>query len=194
VRVGLSSVIALESDMSVCAEAATGQQAIELFRAKEPDVTLMDLRLPDLSGTDAIRAIRAEYPLAKIIALSTFAGDEEIHMALEAGALAYLVKTVQPEELVETIRKAAAGQRHVPPDLAARLAARSRRSQLSPRELEVLKLMIMGKRNREIARHLDITEGTVKIHVSNVLGKLGVTDRTEAVTQALQRGIVALAP
>ena len=194
VRVGLSSVIALEPDMSVCAEAATGQQAIELFRAKEPDVTLMDLRLPGLSGTEAIRAIRAEYPLAKIIALSTFAGDEEIHMALEAGALAYLVKTVQPEELVETIRKAAAGQRHVPPDLAARLATRSRRSQLSPRELEVLKLMIMGKRNREIAQHLDITEGTVKIHVSNVLGKLGVTDRTEAVTQALQRGIVALAP
>ena len=111
----------------------------------------MDLRLPDLSGTEAIRAIRAEFPQARIIALSTFAGDEEIHMALEAGALAYLVKTVQPEELVDTIRKAAAGQRHVPPELAARLASRSPRSHLSPRELEVLKLMIRGKRNREIA-------------------------------------------
>ncbi len=194
VRLGLSSVIALEPDMRVCAEAATGHQAIELFRSDRPDVTLMDLRLPDLSGTEAIRTIRAEFPQARIIALSTFAGDEEIHMALEAGALAYLVKTVQPEELVDTIRKAAAGQRHVPPELAARLAARSPRSHLSPRELEVIKLMIQGKRNREIALHLAITEGTVKIHVSNVLAKLGVTDRTEAVTQALQRGIVALAP
>ena len=194
VRVGLSSVIALEPDMRVCAEAATGHQAIELFRSDRPDVTLMDLRLPDLSGTEAIRTIRVEFPQARIIALSTFAGDEEIHMALEAGALAYLVKTVQPEELVDTIRKAAAGQRHVPPELAARLAARSPRSHLSPRELEVIKLMIQGKRNREIALHLAITEGTVKIHVSNVLAKLGVTDRTEAVTQALQRGIVALAP
>jgi two-component system NarL family response regulator len=194
VRLGLSSVIALEPDMRVCAEASTGHQAIELFRSDRPDVTLMDLRLPDLSGTEAIRTIRAEFPEARIIALSTFAGDEEIHMALEAGALAYLVKTVQPEELVDTIRKAAAGQRHVPPELAARLAARSPRSHLSPRELEVIKLMIQGKRNREIALHLAITEGTVKIHVSNVLAKLGVTDRTEAVTQALQRGIVALAP
>lgn len=194
VRLGLSSVIGLETDMRVCAEAATGLHAIELFRAQLPDVTLMDLRLPDLSGTEAIRTIRAEYPQARIIALSTFAGDEEIYMALQAGALAYLVKTVQPEELVDTIRKAAAGQRHVPADLAARLAARSPRSHLSPRELEVLKLMIRGKRNREIAADLAISEGTVKIHVSNVLSKLGVTDRTEAVTQALQRGIVALAP
>jgi two-component system NarL family response regulator len=194
VRLGLSSVIALESDMRVCAEAATGHQAIHLFRSDRPDVTLMDLRLPDLSGTEAIRTIRAEFPQARIIALSTFAGDEEIHMALEAGALGYLLKTVQPEELVDTIRKAAAGERHVSPELAARLAARSPRAHLSPRELDVLKLMIQGKRNREIAISLAITEGTVKIHVSNVLSKLGATDRTEAVTQALQRGIVALAP
>ena len=194
VRLGLTSVIALEADMCVCAEAATGHHAIELFRTHQPDVTLMDLRLPDLSGTEAIRAIRAEFPRARIIALSTFAGDEEIYLALEAGALAYLVKTVHPEELVDAIRKVAAGQPHIPPDLAARLASRSPRSHLSPRELEVLKLMTMGKRNRDIAAQLDITEGTVKIHVSNVLVKLGVTDRTEAVTQALQRGIVALAP
>ena len=194
VRVGLSSVIGLEPDMSVCAEAATGHSAIELFRSTRPDVTLMDLRLPDLSGTEAIRLIRAEFPDAKIIALSTFAGDEEIYVALEAGALAYLVKTIEPEELVDTIRKVSEGRRHVPPDLAARLALRSPRSHLSPRELAVLKLMVMGKRNKEIAAQLDITEGTVKIHVSNILGKLGVADRTEAVTQALQRGIVALAP
>ena len=194
VRLGLTSVIALETDMCVCAEAATGHHAIELFRTHQPDVTLMDLRLPDLSGTEAIRAIRAEFSKARIIALSTFAGDEEIYLALEAGALAYLVKTVHPEELVDVIRTVAAGQPHIPPDLAARLASRSPRSHLSPRELEVLKLMTMGKRNRDIAAQLDITEGTVKIHVSNVLVKLGVTDRTEAVTQALQRGIVALAP
>lgn len=194
VRLGLSSVIGLEADMRVCAEAATGRRAIELFAAEQPDVTLMDLRLPDVSGTEAIRAIRADFPEARIIALSTFAGDEEIHLALDAGALAYLVKTVEPVELVDTIRKVAAGQRHVPPDLAARLASRSPRSHLSPRELDVLKLMVSGKRNREIAAHLDITEGTVKVHVSNVLVKLGVTDRTEAVTQAIQRGIVALAP
>jgi two-component system, NarL family, response regulator len=193
VRLGLSSVIALEPDMTVCAEAATGRHAIELFRLHKPDVTLMDLRLPDLSGIDATRAIRAECPEARVIALSTFAGDEEIHTALSAGALAYLVKTVQPEELVDTIRKVADGQRHVPPDLAARLALRSPRSHLSPRELAVLKLMVMGKRNKEISTQLDITEGTVKIHVSNILAKLGVADRTEAVTQALQRGIVALA-
>jgi two-component system, NarL family, response regulator len=194
VRLGLSSVISLEPDMAVCAEAATGRQAIEQFRAHQPDVTLMDLRLPDLSGTDATRAIRAEFPDARIVALSTFAGDEEIHLALEAGAIAYLVKTVQPQELIDTIRKAAAGQRHIPPDVAARLAARSPRSHLSPRELDVLRLMISGKRNREIATQLDISEGTVKIHVSNILVKLSVTDRTEAVTQALQRGIVVLAP
>ena len=192
VRLGLSSVISLEHDMSVCAEAATGHHAIELFRAHRPDVTLMDLRLPDLSGTEAIRAIRAESPSARIIALSTFAGDEEIHRALDAGALAYLVKTVQPDELVDTIRKVAAGHAHVPAELATRLASGARRAHLSPRELEVLKLMIGGKRNREIAVHLAITEGTVKIHVSNVLAKLNATDRTEAVTQALQRGIVAL--
>ena len=194
VRVGLSSLIGLEPDMTVCAEAATGEQAIELFRSARPDVTLMDLRLPDLSGTEAIRSIRAEFPDAKIVALSTFAGDEEIRLALEAGALAYLVKTVQPEELVTAIRKVSEGQRHVSTDVAARLALRSPRAHLSPRELAVLKLMVMGKRNKEIATHLDITEGTVKIHVSNILMKLSVSDRTEAVTQALQRGIVALAP
>ena len=157
----------------------------------------MDLRLPDLSGTEAIRAIRAEFSQARIIALSTFAGDEEIHLALEAGALAYLVKTVQPGGLVDTIRKAAAGQRHVPPDLAARLAARSPRSHLSPRELEVIKLMIQGKRNRDIALHLAITEGTVKIHVSNVLrqARSDGSDRSRhAGTAARHRRVGPLMP
>jgi len=192
VRVGLASIVALESDMKVCAEASTGEQAVTLFRSKRPDVTLMDLRLPGMSGSEATRTIRAEFPDARIIMLSTYAGDEEIHVALQSGAMAYLLKSVQREELVQTIRKAAAGRKHIPPEIAARLANRLPRSQLSPRELHVLGLMVSGKRNKEIARALDISEGTVKIHVSNILGKLGVSDRTEAVTTALQRGIVQL--
>jgi two-component system NarL family response regulator len=192
VRVGLSSIIALEKDLVVCAEAATGEQAVALFRTERPDVTLMDLRLPGLSGSEATRAIRHEFPDARIIVLSTYSTDEEIYGALQAGAMAYLLKSVQREELVEAIRKAAAGERHVPPDLAARLAARQPRSQLSPRELDVLRLIVGGKRNKEIAGSLQISEGTVKIHVSSILTKLGVFDRTEAVTAALQRGIVQL--
>ena len=194
VRVGLASIIALESDMAVCGEAATGEQAIALFRSQRPNVTLMDLRLPGISGSEATHAIRAEFPEARIIVLSVYAGDEEIYTALQSGAMAYLVKSVQREELVLAIRKAALGQRHIPPEVAARLAERLPRSQLSVRELDVLRLLVGGKRNREIATALDITEGTVKLHVSSILGKLGVADRTEAVTVALHRGIVQLNP
>ncbi len=194
VRVGLASIIALEPDMAVCAEAATGEQAVALYRARRPDVTLMDLRLPGIGGSEATLAIRAEFPDARIIVLSVYAGDEEIYNALQSGAMAYLVKSVQREELVLAIRKAVAGQRHIPPEVAARLAERLPRSQLSVRELDVLRLLVGGKRNREIAFVLDITEGTVKLHVSSILGKLGVADRTEAATVALQRGIVQLNP
>jgi two-component system NarL family response regulator len=194
VRVGLASIIALEPDMAVCAEAATGEQAVALYRARRPDVTLMDLRLPGMGGSEATLAIRAEFPDARIIVLSVYAGDEEIYNALQSGAMAYLVKSVQREELVLAIRKAVAGQRHIPPEVAARLAERLPRSQLSVRELDVLRLLVGGKRNREIAFVLDITEGTVKLHVSSILGKLGVADRTEAATVALQRGIVQLNP
>jgi two-component system NarL family response regulator len=194
VRVGLASIIALEPDMAVCAEAATGEQAVALYRARRPDVTLMDLRLPGIGGSEATLAIRAEFPDARIIVLSVYAGDEEIYNALQSGAMAYLVKSVQREELVLAIRKAVAGQRHIPPEVAARLAERLPRSQLSVRELDVLRLLVGGKRNREIAFALDITEGTVKLHVSSILGKLGVADRTEAATVALQRGIVQLNP
>lgn len=190
VRVGLANIIALEDDMSVCGEAGNADQALALFRKEQPDVTLMDLRLPGRSGADATAAIRAEFPSARIIVLSTYAGDEEIFAALQAGAMSYLLKSVQREELVSTIRKVATGQRHLPPEVASRLAGRLPRSQLSPRELDVLRLMVVGKRNREIADALSISEGTVKIHVSNILLKLGVSDRTEAVTTALQRGIV----
>jgi two-component system NarL family response regulator len=192
VRMGLASIIALEPDMAVCAEASSGEQAQALFRTHHPDVTLMDLRLPGMSGAETIQAIRREFPDARIVMLSTYVCDEEIYGALQAGAMAYLVKSVQREELMRAIRKAAAGQRHIPPEVAARLADRVARSELSMREIEVLRLLVSGRRNREIAGALDITEGTVKLHVSSILGKLGVTDRTEAVTVALQRGIVQL--
>ena len=194
VRVGLASIIALEDDMMVCGEASNAEQAIALFRVQRPDVTLMDLRLPGMSGSEATHAIRGEFPEARVIVLSVYAGDEEIYTALQSGAMAYLVKSVQREELVLAIRKAVAGQRHIPPEVAARLAERLPRSQLSVRELDVLRLLVGGKRNREIASSLDITEGTVKLHVSSILGKLGVADRTEAVTVALHRGIVQLNP
>jgi DNA-binding NarL/FixJ family response regulator len=192
VRVGLTSVIALEADMTVCAEASTGEQAVGLFRARRPHVTLMDLRLPGMSGLKTTQAIRAEFPDARIIVLSTYVSDEEIYAALQAGAMAYLVKSVGREELTQAIRKAAAGRRHIPAEVATRLADRMSRAHLSTRELDVLRLLVGGKRNREIASVLDITEGTVKLHVSSILGKLGVVDRTEAVTVALQRGIVQL--
>lgn len=194
VRVGLASVIALETDMTVCAEASTGEQAIAVFRAERPDVTLMDQRLSGLNGTEATQAILREFPDGRIIVLSTYVGDEEIYKALQAGAMAYLAKSIQREELIAAIRKAADGRRHIPPDVAARLADRVGRSELSVRELDVLRLLVGGRRNRAIASELAITEGTVKLHVSSILNKLGAADRTEAVTVALQRGIVQLQP
>lgn len=192
VRMGLASIIAIEPDMVVCAEASSGEQAQTMFRTHRPDVTLMDQRLPGMNGAETIQAIRHEFREAKFVMLSTYVCDEEVYGALQAGAMAYLVKSVQREELTTAIRKAAAGQRHIPPEVAARLADRVARSQLSAREIEVLRLLVSGRRNREIAATLAITEGTVKLHVSSILGKLGADDRTEAVTVALQRGIVQL--
>lgn len=192
VRMGLASVIGLEPDMAVCAEASSGEQAMAMFREHRPDVILMDLRLPGMSGLETTRAIRREFPDARVIVLSTYISDEEIYTALQAGAMAYLVKSVQREELMEAMRKAAAGRRHIQPEVAARLADRMSRSDLSGRERDVLRLLVGGKRNREIATALDIAEGTVKLHVSSILAKLGVVDRTEAVTVALQRGLVQL--
>jgi two-component system NarL family response regulator len=192
VRMGLTSIIGLEHDMIVCGEAASGEQAVAMYAARRPDVTLMDVRLPGMSGIAATEAIRADFPDAKIIVVSTYISDEEVYAALKVGAMAYLVKSVAREELIQAIRKAAAGRRHVPADLAARLADRMSRASLSGRELDVLRLLVGGKRNREIASALDITEGTVKLHVSSILGKLGAVDRTEAVTVALQRGLIQL--
>jgi DNA-binding NarL/FixJ family response regulator len=192
VRMGLASIIAVERDMRVCAEAASGEQAQALFRAHRPDVTLMDQRLPGMNGADTIQAIRREFSDARFVMLSTYVCDEEVYGALHAGAMAYLVKSVQRDELTTAIRKAAAGQRHIPAEVAARLADRVAGSQLSGREIEVLRLLVSGRRNREVANALEITEGTVKLHVSSILAKLGAEDRTEAVTIALQRGIVQL--
>jgi two-component system NarL family response regulator len=191
-RKGLASIIGLEPDMTVCAEAATGEQALALFRTHRPDVTLMDQRLPGMTGSETTQAIRAEFPAARILVLSTYVCDEEIYRALQFGAMGYLAKSVQREELTQAIRKAASGRRHITPEVAAVLADGMSRSHLSTRELDVLRLLVGGKRNREIASTLDITEGTVKLHVSSILGKLAVVDRTEAVTVALQRGIVQL--
>ena len=173
VRMGLASIIALEPDMVVCAEASTGEQARALFRSHRPDVTLMDLRLPGMNGSETITGDSRGVSRRAHRHASTYVCDEEIYGALQAGAMAYLVKSVQREELMRAIRKAAAGQRHIPPEVAARLADRVSRSQLSTREVEVLRLLVGGRRNREIARSLDITEGTVKLHVSSILGKLG---------------------
>jgi len=192
VRMGLASIIALEADMTVCAEAATGEQALALFRVHNPDVTLIDQRLPGMTGSETTQKIRAEFPGARILVLSTYVCDEDIYRALQCGALGYLSKSVQREELTQAIRKAASGRRHITPEVAALLADGMSRSRLSSRELDVLRLLVGGKRNREIASTLDITEGTVKLHVSSILGKLAVADRTEAVTVALQRGIVQL--
>jgi two-component system NarL family response regulator len=192
VRMGLTSIIALEPEMTVCAEAATGEQAVAMYRIHQPHVTLMDQRLPGMSGSETTQAIRTEFPDARIIVLSTYVCDEEIYKALQYGAMGYLAKSVQREELTQAIRKAAIGRRHITPEVAALLAEGMSRSHLSSRELDVLRLLVGGKRNREIASILDITEGTVKLHVSSILGKLAVADRTEAVTVALQRGIVQL--
>jgi DNA-binding NarL/FixJ family response regulator len=192
VREGLALIINQEPDMKIVGSCATVDEAIELYRTLRPDVTLMDLRLPGANGADTIQAIRQEFRDARFVMLSTYVCDEEVYGALQAGAMAYLVKSVQRDELMTAIRKAAAGHRHIPPEVAARLADRVARSQLSAREIEVLRLLVSGRRNREIAGALEITEGTVKLHVSSILEKLGAEDRTEAVTVALQRGIVQL--
>ena len=192
VRLGLGAVLNAQSGMTVVAEAGNGRQAVELFRQHTPDVVLMDLRMPLMTGVEATRAIRIEYPGARIIVLTTYDGDEDIYRALQAGARAYLLKDVLREELLSAIRAVHLGQFHIPPAVAARLAERLPLSDLTARELEVLKLIVKGMSNSEIGTALTISTGTVKIHVNNILSKLGVSDRTQAATTALQRGIVHL--
>jgi DNA-binding NarL/FixJ family response regulator len=192
VRMGLASSINMETDMSAVAEASTAAQAIKFYRKHEPDIVLMDLRLPDMTGIDATIALCKEFPTAKIIVVSTYEGDEDVYRALQAGARSYLSKNVSREELLRTIRAVHAGEHYLPAPMAARLAERMHRPELSTRELEVLKLIVKGMPNKEIASVLEITEFTVKLHVGNVLTKLNVVDRTQASTAAIQRGIVHL--
>jgi DNA-binding NarL/FixJ family response regulator len=192
VRMGLAATINIESDMEVVAEAEDGPQSLSKFRQYMPDITLMDLRLPGMSGVEATQAICREFPEARIIVLSTYDGDEAIHRALRAGAQAYLLKTALHDDLLTAIRTVHSGRKHIPPEIAARLAERIHTSELSSREVEVLELIAKGMSNKEIAHALFITEGTVKFHVINILTKLGANDRTMAVTTALQRGIIFL--
>lgn len=192
VRMGLAAVINTQSDMQVVAEAANGVQATELFRQHLPDVTLMDLRMPQMQGVEAITAIRSEFPNSRFIVLTTYDGDEDIYRALQAGARGYLLKDMVGDSLLDAIRAVHAGQRRIPPEVANRLAERMFRSELSVREMEVLRLIVKGKSNKEIASDLGVAEGTVKIHINNMLSKLGVSDRTQATTFALQHGIIHL--
>jgi DNA-binding NarL/FixJ family response regulator len=192
VREGLAAIISLQPDMAMAGTAATGREAIEQFTALQPDVSLVDLRLPDMSGFDVIRAIRAKFPNARIIVLSSHEGDVDIQRALEAGAQGYVAKGIVRDELLDIIRGVHAGKRRLPAAVAQKLAEHMADEAVSPRELEVLSLMAAGKRNKEIAGDLSIAEDTVKMHVRNILAKLQVSDRTEAVTIALRRGIIQL--
>src|SRR5262245_23310441 len=192
VRQGFVALINTVPDMAVIAEGTNGQQAVELYRKHKPDVTLIDLRMPVMGGVEAIQTIRHEFPDARLIVLTTFDGDEDIYRSLQAGAQGYLLKDMFFEELEDAIRKVHAGARRLPPVVAERLAERMNASELTERELEVLQEIVKGKSNKEIASSLRISEATVKSHINNILGKLGVTDRTQAATRALQRGIVHL--
>jgi DNA-binding NarL/FixJ family response regulator len=192
IREGLAAVIARESDMRVVAEAGDGEEALEQYRAHQPSIVLMDLRMPVMDGVEAIQAIRGEFPAARIIALTTYEGDEDIYQALAAGASGYLLKDMLRTELVEVIRKVHQGFRGIPQAIATKLAQHTPRIGLTPREIEVLRLMAEGKTNPEIAAVLGRAEGTMKIHVQNILQKLGAADRTQAVTIALRRGILHL--
>lgn len=192
-RVGVTTIVNMQPDMTVVAEAASGQQAVELYRKHLPDVTLLDLRMPVMSGVEAAIAIRREYPEARLIALTTYGGDEDIRRALQAGVQAYLTKDVLHDELLKAIRAVHAGETYIPPSVAATLAAQLPGSVLTAREMEVLSLIVGGFPNKQIAYKLNIAEHTVKNHVKNILAKLGVADRTQAATAAIQRGIIHLA-
>jgi two-component system NarL family response regulator len=192
VRQGFVALINTVSDMVVVAEGTNGQQAIELFRLHRPDVTLMDLRMPQMGGVEAIVAIRKEFRDARLIILTTYDGDEDIYRSLQAGAQGYLLKDMFFEELEDAIRKVHAGARRIPAQVAERLAERMGSSDLTGREIEVLEQIVAGNSNKAIAQRLNISEATVKSHINSILSKLGVSDRTQAATTALQRGLVHL--
>ncbi len=191
-RDGIARLIGNQSDMELVAEGCNGREAVELFRKHNPDVTLMDLQMPEMSGIDAMSAIRAEFPDARIIMLTTYAGDVQIFRALKAGARAYLLKGLLRKELLDTIRAVHAGQRRLPAEIAAEIAEHATDDALTPREIDVLRLIAGGNANKEIAVRLSLTEETIKGHVKNILSKLGANDRTHAVTIGLKRGIIDL--
>jgi DNA-binding NarL/FixJ family response regulator len=192
VRAGVAAMIASEPDMELCAEAKDGAEAVRLYEAHRPDVVLMDLRMPGMDGVAAVRAILAVNPRAHIVALTSFDGDADIYRALDAGVLGYLLKDMIGAEVLDAIRSAATGRRVIPPGVAGRLAEFTPRTDLTERELQVLQLAARGLRNRAIAKSIGRTEATVKVHLKHVMSKLGVEDRTEAVTAALHRGIIHL--
>jgi two-component system, NarL family, response regulator len=192
VRIGLVSTLSLEPDMEVIAEAGNGREAVEAFRRHRPDVVLMDYELPELNGAAATQAIRAEFPGARIVVLSVYKGEEDVHRAVQAGACAYLPKASEPDELLDAIRTVHAGGRYFPAAIARQLEGRAGREELSQRELEVLRMIVGGRTSKEIAAALEISENTVKFHTKNVFEKLGVLDRVQAVTAAIERGIVHL--
>jgi two-component system NarL family response regulator len=192
VRVGLAAIINGQPDMITVAEAGNGNTAVELFQEHQPDVTLMDLRIPGLNGLEAISAIKEKYPYAKIIVLSTYGGDEDIFRAFQLGARSYLLKDVKGPDLIAAIRAVNVGQRVMPPEIASKLADRIPRSELSRRELEILEMIAKGRSNKEIGRLLAISDGTVRVHASNIFAKLGCSDRAQAVSEAFRRGIIHL--
>ena len=191
-RQGISALLADQPDMELVAEAATGLEAIEQFRAHQPDVTLMDLQMPEMNGIDAMIAIRTEFSEARFIVLTTYTGDVQIVRALRAGARAYLLKSLLHRELLDTIRAVHAGQKRIPPEIAAQMAQHAMDDDLTPREIDVLRLIAAGNANSQVAAQLSITEETVKAHVKNILSKLNANGRTHAVTIALKRGIIEL--
>jgi len=194
VRQGLVALLSVVEGVEVVGQAADGAAAIEEFALRHPDVTLIDLRLPKLSGVEVIQRVRAEQPHARFIVLTTYDGDEDIYRALQAGARAYLLKGMTVDVLVSTIRSVHAGKSCIPPVIAQKLAERMATEQLTHREQDVLEQIVRGKSNKEIGAELDISEATVKTHINNLLSKLGVTDRTQAATAAIQRGLVQLDP
>jgi DNA-binding NarL/FixJ family response regulator len=192
VRNGLVLMVKYESGMETVAEASSGAEAIAQFHQHQPDVTLMDLRLGDMNGVEVIASIRQNFPAARIVILTTYDTDEDIYRGLQTGAKGYILKDAPLDELLKAIRTVHAGQQYIPPEVGAKLAERLSRPQLSDREREVLQLMAQGKSNQDVADSLHIAENTVKYHVNNILSKLGVSDRTQAVLLALKRGIANL--
>lgn len=191
-REGIAALINNQPGMTLVAQASNAQEGIAQFRTHQPDVTLMDLRLPDKSGIEAMKAIREEFPDARVIVLTTFEGDAEIQRALEAGARAYILKNMPPKELLEVIRDVHAGNKRIPSQVAAQLAEHLTDEELTSREIEVLRQLADGNRNRDIAEKLLIAEETVKVHIKHIMEKLGANDRTQAVAIGLRRGIIHL--